>query len=332
MIENLLESFHHEDFDALSGDIKHSLEAHRIWLLDIVKALITRQPLTDKQFVACDAHHHCHFGRWLTKTFEDDLFKQGSFLKIEQYHKRLHDAARKIILQQNQHQDINVADLDNFIQMQKELFDMIIVLFEFSVLNKQQFDPTTRLINRRSAASILASENNKMQRSKDYYCSIAMADIDHFKNINDTWGHDVGDLLLAHTAALFTHTIRRHDTVSRYGGEEFLFIFPETTLEQTAPMIDRIREKLAQSSFIHQGNVHQVTASFGVTQLCRTSDTKVSIKRADIALYAAKANGRNMTMSLDNRALVEKISYQHLNNDTADIMRQHCRPVILNAD
>ncbi|RTE66239.1 diguanylate cyclase [Amphritea opalescens] len=332
VIENLLESLHHEDFETLADDIKHSLESHRDWMMRIMTALVTRQPLNEDQFIACDAHLHCHFGRWLSRIFEDELFKQGSFLKIEAYHTQLHDAARTVIQQLNRQQEVNTDDLNYFIRIQKELFDMVMVLFEFSVQNKQQFDPTTRLINRRSVGAILASEYHKRQQLDDYVCCIAMADIDHFKNVNDLWGHDVGDLLLAHTAQLFNDSIRRHDTVSRYGGEEFLFIFPDMTLEQAGPVVDRIRQKLADTPVSHQGNSLQVTASFGVTQLSRHTDIKSSIKRADIALYAAKDNGRNITMSIDSKAIMGQNSYQDFNNDTTEIMRQQCHRVILEKD
>lgn len=326
VIENLLESLHHEDFETLSDDIKHSLEAHRDWMQTVTEALITRQPLEGAQFIAEDAHLHCQFGQWLTKVFEDEIFKQGSFLKIEAYHQQLHTIASTLVQQLNQHQEIKHDDLNKFMHIQKELFDMVMVLFEFSVLNKQQFDPTTRLINRRSVGAVLATEYNKMQRSDDYECCIAMADIDHFKNVNDVWGHDVGDLLLAHTAKLFDDSIRRHDTVSRYGGEEFLFIFPEMSLEQATHVVDRIRIQLAQSHINHHGNLHSVTASFGVTQLSRHSDIKGSIKRADIALYAAKESGRNKTMLSNSQGSIGQISYEDLNNDSTETIRQNCYP------
>ncbi|WP_299199085.1 diguanylate cyclase [uncultured Amphritea sp.] len=327
MIENLLESLHHDDFEVLAADIKQSLEAHRDWMQRITTALVTRQPMSEEQFIAADAHLHCKFGRWLTKIFEDELFQQGSFLKIEQYHKQLHDSARAVIHQLNHNGDLNIEAFENFMRLQKEFFDMVMMLFEFSVLNKQQFDPTTRLINRRSVDSVLANEYSRMQRAEDYHCCVAMADIDHFKEVNDRWGHDVGDLLLSHTAKIFNDAIRRHDTVSRYGGEEFLFIFPDMSLQQAGPVVDRIRKQLADASITHQGNQHRVSASFGVTQLCRYCDIKGSIKRADIAMYAAKENGRNCTVSVDSQSVIGQTSYEHLNNEITELMRQHCKLV-----
>lgn len=327
MNRNLLESLHHDDFEKLAADIKHSLEAHRYWMKRITTALVTRQPITDSQFIAEDAHRHCHFGCWLEKILADELFQQGSFLKIEQYHKRLHDSARTIVNQLNFNGEVDVEAFENFMQQQKEFFDMVMMLFEFSVLNKQQFDPTTQLMNRRSVDSVLANEYSRMKRADDYYCCIAMADIDHFKEVNDVWGHDVGDLLLSHTAKIFNDAIRRHDTVSRYGGEEFLFIFPDMPLPQAESVIERIRIKLMNASLSHHGNLHSVTASFGVTQMCRHCDIKGSIKRADIAMYAAKENGRNCTVTIDSQAVTRQTSYDHLNNEITDLMRQHCKLV-----
>lgn len=327
VINNLLESLHHDDFEQLAADIKQSLEAHRHWMQRITTALVTRQPLEENQFIAVDAHLHCHFGRWLTKIFQDELFQQGSFLRIEQYHRQLHDAARTLIYQLNHHTEVDIAAFENFMQLQKEFFDMVMMLFEFSVLNKQQFDPTTRLMNRRSVDSVLANEYSRMQRADDYYCCVAMADIDHFKQVNDLWGHDVGDLLLSHTAQIFNDAIRRHDTVSRYGGEEVLFIFPDMRLEQAGLVVDRIRNRLANSSISHHSHLHSVTASFGVTQLCRHCDIKGSVKRADIAMYAAKESGRNCTVTVDSQAVVGQTSYEHLNKEITELIRQHCKRV-----
>ncbi len=332
MIENLLESMHHDDFEALADDIKNSLEAHREWMQRITTALVTRQPMDENQFIAPNAHLHCHFGRWLTKTFEDEPFQQSSFLNIKQYHKQLHDSARTVIDQLNLNCDINSEDFELFMRTQKEFFDIVITLFEFSVLNKQQFDPTTRLMNRRAVDSVLANEYSRMQRAEDYHCCIALADIDHFKGVNDAWGHDVGDLLLGHTAELFNNAIRSHDTVSRYGGEEFLFIFPNMDLEQAGIVVERIRKQLADANISHQGNQHRVTASFGVTQLCRFCDIKGSIKRADIAMYAAKEAGRNSTVTIDSRAIMGQTSYDYLNNEITEAMRQHCRLVKKTSD
>lgn len=327
MINNLLESLHHDDLEVLAADIKHSLEAHRHWMQRITTALVTRQPINESQFIAEDAHLHCSFGRWLAQVCTDELFQQGSFLKIGQYHQQLHDSARNLIVELNLHGDVNPDAFENFMLLQKEFFDVVMMLFEFSVLNKQQFDPTTRLMNRRSVDSVLANEYSRMQRTDDYYCCIAMADIDHFKAVNDRWGHDVGDLLLSHSAQVFNGAIRHHDTVSRYGGEEFLFIFPDMRLEQAGPVVDRIRRQLADASITHQGNQHRVSASFGVTQLCRYCDIKGSIKRADIAMYAAKENGRNCTVTVDSQSVIGQTSYEHLNNEITELMRQHCKLV-----
>jgi len=327
VIENLLESLHHDDFEKLAADIKHSLEAHRYWMQSITTALVTRQPMHENQFIAVDAHRHCQFGRWLAKIFEDELFQQGSFLKIEQYHKQLHDSARTVINQLNLNGEVDIEAFERFMRQQKEFFDMVMMLFEFSVFNKQQFDPTTRLMNRRSVDSVLANEFSRMQRADDYHCCVAMADIDHFKEVNDLWGHDVGDLLLSHTAEIFNDAIRHHDTVSRYGGEEFLFIFPDMQLQQAGGVVERIRTQLMNASISHHDNRLSVTASFGVTQLCRHCDIKGSVKRADIAMYSAKESGRNCTVTIDSQSVKGQTSYEHLNNEITELMRQHCKLV-----
>ncbi len=311
----------------LATDLKRSLEAHREWMQTITTALVAREAINEQQFIAADAHLHCQFGRWLAKTLQNPLFNQSSFLKIEQYHRQLHDTARILIGQLNDHGFVNMGTFKHFMQLQKEFYQHALLLFEYSVFNKQQFDPTTRLINRRSVDAVLANEYSRMQRSDNYQCCIAMADLDHFKKVNDAWGHDIGDLFLGHAARVFNDAIRRHDTVSRYGGEEFLFIFPDMTLQQAERVVDRIRRKLAETSISHNGNQNYVTASFGVTQLCRYCDIKGSIKRADIAMYAAKESGRNCTIAIDSQAVTGQTSYHHLNDDITNLMRKHCKLV-----
>lgn len=105
------------------------------------------------------------------------------------------------------HGDINIELYKGFLDTQKEFFDMVLVIFEFSVINKHQFDTTTKLMNRRTVDTVLSTEQHRMQRSMDSNCFIALADIDKFKLFNDAHGHAVGDLVLEHVASVFHESI-----------------------------------------------------------------------------------------------------------------------------
>jgi two-component system cell cycle response regulator len=129
--------------------------------------------------------------------------------------------------------------------------------------------------------------------------SVLVADIDHFKRINDTYGHDAGDAVLKEFASRFRRNTRSIDLACRLGGEEFVIIMPDTDISRATQVGERLRACIAEDSFqIGGGKSIRVTASVGLAALERWDDTPESIfKRADIALYAAKRDGRNRVMT-----------------------------------
>ncbi|WP_052063435.1 GGDEF domain-containing protein [Nitrincola sp. A-D6] len=120
--------------------------------------------------------------------------------------------------------------------------------------------------------------------------SLIFLDLDNFKTINDCHGHSTGDEILISVAHILLKTVRESDIVSRWGGEEFIILTPETPLAEAEQLAQRLRQKLAE----HQHPlVGQVTASFGVAELASEESESDFIRRTDQALYAAKAAGRN---------------------------------------
>ncbi|OGI23121.1 MAG: hypothetical protein A2287_02445 [Candidatus Melainabacteria bacterium RIFOXYA12_FULL_32_12] len=154
-------------------------------------------------------------------------------------------------------------------------------------------DGLTGLYNRRYFQQALDRE---FARAKRYGTdlSLAMFDIDHFKKLNDTYGHQFGDKILAEVAKIIKSSLRRTDYVTRYGGEEFVVILPETSLERTAIPIERLRKRIEQEDFRYGDTPVRVTVSIGIANLTPSVVTeKDLLKRADMALYTAKDNGRN---------------------------------------
>jgi diguanylate cyclase (GGDEF)-like protein len=122
-----------------------------------------------------------------------------------------------------------------------------------------------------------------------------MTDIDHFKKFNDTWGHQIGDMVLREVAKCVRACIRDTDIAARYGGEEFAVILPETDLEGSLLFAERLRQKVEESSFDGPKGPLKVTISIGLSSIpVHTAETSLEmIKLADDALYVAKRNGRN---------------------------------------
>ncbi len=150
-------------------------------------------------------------------------------------------------------------------------------------------DSLTGLSNRTHMNQILHKEYSRFERHNQRF-GIIMLDIDHFKQINDTHGHDAGDRVLKKLAALFGGAIRTSDFIARWGGEEFLICCTTIEEEDLLPIAETIRQLVANTDF--EAN-QKITASLGCAAIVRGENISELIKRADIALYEAKNNGRN---------------------------------------
>jgi len=124
-----------------------------------------------------------------------------------------------------------------------------------------------------------------------------MADIDHFKAINDTYGHPIGDSVLQEFSSILKQSVREVDHTGRWGGEEFVIVLPKTIQSDGERIAITLQKKIEANSFTKVG---QVTASFGVTQTQKGDTIESLFKRLDEALYRAKQSGRNQVVSLEN--------------------------------
>jgi len=152
-------------------------------------------------------------------------------------------------------------------------------------------DSLTGLYNRRHAAKRLEEEIARSQRNGTGLC-VAMCDVDHFKAINDEFGHSAGDRVLQQIAKSLTEYVRRNDIVARWGGEEFLVIFSEIKLTAARIVAERLRGRLANTPKVEDGP-DQITVSVGLAMLGQGITAEMLIEQADQALYRAKARGRN---------------------------------------
>ena len=153
-------------------------------------------------------------------------------------------------------------------------------------------DQLTTLPNRRGAYSHIEQEKRRMKRY-GRPMSLMLADIDHFKPINDNFGHSVGDVVLQRVASLFVERLRAQDIVCRWGGEEFLFILPDTPEQSAVYVAEHLRSALASTPVVVNGTTHTVTASFGVCEFNQDAELDRALSLADTALYRSKDAGRN---------------------------------------
>lgn len=156
-----------------------------------------------------------------------------------------------------------------------------------------QRDGLTGLFNRKFFDEQITQEIQRTRRYK-WPLALAMVDLDHFKSVNDTYGHNAGDIVLRSTANRLQGMLRATDTLCRYGGEEFALILPHITQEHSKFLLDRLR-KAIESMIVEldDGTTISVTLSVGIAQFIEGVSSGELVRRADGALYASKAAGRN---------------------------------------
>ncbi|MEJ5172621.1 MAG: sensor domain-containing diguanylate cyclase [Hydrogenothermaceae bacterium] len=238
-------------------------------------------------------HTECDFGRWLKESGKSIIEDDSIYNTIKLFHKNFHNLI-----------SIATEYLKN--RLYKELFFIIreveanslwlsneisyintkILAFEFSK------DFLTGVLTRRALQQIFNKYLEIMELTGQPI-SIIITDIDFFKKINDTYGHLVGDAALKHFVKVIRENLRRSDYVFRIGGEEFLILLPNTSLEEAFKIAENLRRNLEETPLVYDGKKIKLTASFGVAEFKDHSSLNNLIKEADDKLYQAKREGRN---------------------------------------
>jgi diguanylate cyclase (GGDEF)-like protein len=209
-----------------------------------------------------------------------------------QREKNIRQQAETIAEEKSSELYLKGEELKNALQAEEQARKEIETLYK-EVERLSLIDPLTGLSNRRS---FFADAHRTLQLANRHQrkLSCAMLDIDFFKKVNDTCGHDFGDKVLIAVAKLCKKEMRKTDLVARFGGEEFCFLFPETGLNGAALIAERVRHGISQLEFDAEKNSFSVTVSIGVSKLLDSNDNMENmLKRSDECLYKAKETGRN---------------------------------------
>ena len=159
-------------------------------------------------------------------------------------------------------------------------------------------DQLTGVLNRRGLDDAMQREMARAERRNSGLC-VAVLDLDNFKKLNDTYGHQAGDDALVHLTKVVRKTLRPTDTVARYGGEEFIILFSETDLEQAVLVMRRLQRELTKRFFLHNNERLLITFSAGVAMLAPGESQDAVFARADKAMYQAKVQGKNRVVSAE---------------------------------
>jgi diguanylate cyclase len=159
-------------------------------------------------------------------------------------------------------------------------------------------DHLTGTLNRRGMEDAFGRELSRADRINSPLC-VSLLDIDHFKRLNDTYGHDAGDEALVHLVRVVREALRPSDVVARFGGEEFVIILPDTAMEEAVKVMMRVQRHLTKNFFMHDNQRLLITFSAGVALRAAGEGPESIISRADRALYQAKEAGRNRVVAAD---------------------------------
>ena len=194
--------------------------------------------------------------------------------------------------------DINIVPIFNeqgqlayFAAIERDLTEHKMLQQRLEILAST--DALTGLPNRQA---IMGKAKTEFSRARRYErpLSLVMIDVDHFKSINDTYGHAAGDHVLTNVGHILGDSLRESDILARIGGEEFVLLLPDTPKANAEHVAERMREQLANSTIKYQNIEISITASFGVAAITAEDDTlEQMLGRADLAMYEAKNNGRN---------------------------------------
>ena len=268
--------------------LKPFVKDHLIWVNKVLEDI---RKLRSKSSVPI-GHNKCDLGKRLEESEGLGIYDDYRD-EIIVLHKKIHGSALQI------YHFMKNKDFKHLLLEYLEFFNLIgkfvsLLGLTFAVMYEEDanIDPLTKVLSRRSLEFILSSQFHIAKISKRPL-SIAMVDIDDFKRINDQYGHQIGDAVLRKVAGFIQDNLRKSDFIFRYGGEEFLIIFPFTTKKDAVFVMERILKKLSNLKLKYGDFEGNITISAGIASIDDASDMYTLVSKADKALYRAKRSGKN---------------------------------------
>ncbi len=248
----------------------------------------------------------------VAKSVQADTNNEENPVDIHDYYKRIEHYAQQIRSTDDLGEIINILDVALLEtrslhsskevkkargQVQRTEQDIEALKNELEELKELvHTDQPTGALNRVGLDASLLSEAARADRNNDSLC-LVLLDLDDFKLINDTYGHQTGDLVLFHLVNITKKSLRPSDTIARFGGEEFVILLPNTTIELATLVTKRLQDNLLENCFLHADQFIPITFSAGVVARTRYEHQNSVIGRADRALYLAKNSGKNQIVA-----------------------------------
>ena len=262
-----------------------------ILLVSLWQILIVCKPLNNLiDHISQITEGNLNIEEFKAKSSQDEI---GRLAKV---FNQMHATIKRQIQELNAHREL----------LEKEVKERT---YELEQANKKldlisRTDELTQLPNRRDMHRTIEKEVDRANRFRKAF-SIIFIDIDHFKDVNDTYGHAAGDAVLKSVASTIRSLLRKYDVLARYGGEEFLTLLPETELKDAAHVAERFRKQIENQTIFFGGYEIKVTITLGVAQFDSSQGAEKCIQLADKALYEGKEHGRNKVILWTDDKAVE---------------------------
>jgi diguanylate cyclase (GGDEF)-like protein len=290
---------HPSELQRMHDGLQQAIRDHAEWHRRIIRTLVCRLAV-DPADLRQDSFCSCGFGRWLHDPAQQTLKERPQYASVESGHRRLHELAGEVLSELTDRASVSAATFDRFVEHSVRLRVDLDSLRNDMVVALRSRDSVTGTYRRLEVLPALREARELGIRGVQASC-IAFLDLDRFKAVNDTFGHGLGDEVLAQAARCIIEHLRVYDRVFRYGGDEFLLLLPGTRPEEAWHLVDRIRQRIAEATLglSPDGDAIRLTASFGITSLEPDLTVEECIARADKALLLAKAAGRNRVVCWD---------------------------------
>jgi diguanylate cyclase (GGDEF)-like protein len=231
---------------------------------------------------------------WLSGVNNVELLNNHKFLALKQTCVVHGSFLDKIFKTLAGGKNVAIKDFRTFTASQDFITKTILDILNSLMEKKFQFDSMTGSINRRAFETILNKELDEINRGKKLASGIVFVDVDHFKKVNDTFGHLAGDVVLQEMIKIIKTELRDSDIIARWGGEEFLVLLSGTNIRESSDIAERLREKIQDACIKpNDGQTIKITCSFGVSILRKGARIEDCVAKADDMLYISKTNGRN---------------------------------------
>lgn len=280
--------------DEIISNLNITVDAHYEWLVNILEHLINKG-MDSTEIVSADAHKSCRIGRWLMEHQPFNLEEADYMRVICETHQQMHDCGRQLIQSVVNKRDENI-DFSHFKKSLLAFSSAVTSYKDFLIKMRNGIDILTGLPGRRVLEESFAQQLS-IPGEKNLY--LLLLDIDHFKHVNDEWGHLVGDSVLRGVAQQLRDQFRDRDMAYRYGGEEFIVLLQARSDKEACRAGLRLCRYVAGHTIRYDDKEIHITITAGITRAHAGESLQVVADRADTAMYHGKQTGRNRCMFMD---------------------------------